>query len=385
LNYHALDLDKKTAFASRFDTLTQTQSEQRIKLDPTSLMSFKSTLQPDDVLCMEACPGSNYLHDVLSLACQVHLVDPIVFGALLRIFKKKTDRNDAGKMLDCLRAGILPTVWVPPLKVRDERALSQHYKDLDEDRTRLLNQAHALLVEYGFGFQADELLKMDARLLLARVQANVPELSLSVLATKLKRVREVERDLAEARARIVTHASNSPQADFAASVPGIDRLLAFAGLAVIDEVKRFVTPASLPNYAGLTPSLHSSGLGNKPKHGRITKRGSTMLRWMAVEAAKNAVRTPGRFQNLYARLRRRGRTHQQAVVAAARKLLEVLWHVLTKQEAYRDVSPHAQEQKTKRRERKLTTAQTLIAALPDPRQQLLASISTVRELVQMAR
>src|ERR1700722_4385633 len=147
MNHYALDLDKKTAFAQVFNSTTQTQSESRIELNPANLIQLRNTLRSDDILCMEACPGSFYLHDFLSVACKVRVVDAISFGAYLSIFKHKMDRDDTGLMLRLDMANALRIVWVPNLQKRDERAYARHYKSLDNERTRLRNRLQALLVE----------------------------------------------------------------------------------------------------------------------------------------------------------------------------------------------------------------------------------------------
>lgn len=384
MRYIALDLDKKTAFVRIFDTSSQTQAKGRIGLDPTSLMQFKNTLKSDDNLCMEACPGSFYLHDVLSVACKVSLINPILFGGLLRLYRNKTDDNDTGLMVTCQRADCVPTVWVPTAKVRDERAYSQHVMDLDEQRTRLRNRIHSLLVENGFGYEAEELLKMDAHRLLAHVRVRLCELTLHALSTNLKNLAIADEDLKEAQARVVVRAAAHPKTELITTLPGVDNVLSFVMQAVIDDVTRFDAAASLANYTGIVPSNHSSGYGNKPKHGPITKRGSALLRWAAIQAAQNARRTPGKFQNLYNRYRRRGMCFQEATVAVAHKLIEVLWCMLTRNEPYREVEPKAQSKKTRRREKALVKANATLSTAPNPLHAIFSNVTNLTEALKMA-
>ncbi len=324
----SLDLDKKTAFVTVQTDGTQLE-QKRIGLDSASLTAFRNSLQADDVLCMEACPGSYYLCDFFQPAVgKVVLVEPIAFGRLLELNKQKTDRNDSGLMARLFVAGVLPVVWIPDRQTRDERMYAEHRMRLDQERTRHRNRVHALLTEHGLGHQAAELLKMDAHLLLARLKGALPELAYDVLASTLRIMATVEYELRVATARIVALAGNRKAVALADSLPGVDDLLGVIMTNAVGDVARFPTPGSLANYAGVTPSLRSSGPG-KPKHGRITKRGSRLLRWAAVEAAKNARRDGGRFERRYQKLRRKGKTHAQAIVAVARELLEVLWHLLT--------------------------------------------------------
>jgi hypothetical protein len=82
----------------------------------------------------------------------------------------------------------------------------------------------------------------------------------------------------------------------------------------------------LVGYAGLGASVHNSGKTHRT--GRITKQGRRELRWVLVQAAWVAVNTQPHWKEQYQRLTRRKPTNK-AIVVIARKLLVVVWHVLT--------------------------------------------------------
>lgn len=379
----ALDLDKKTAFTTVRENGTQSE-QKRIGLEPISLLAFRNSLQPDDILCMEACPGSYYLCDFLQPAvAKVALINPIAFGRLLDLVQQKTDRNDSGLMARLYEAGVLPEVWIPDPQTRDERMYAEHRMRLDKERTRHRNRIHALLAEHGLAYQAEALLKMDINLLMARLRGALPDLAYEVLASTLRLLGAVEAELRLATARIVERGSNREAVELARSIAGVDDLLGTIMTNAIGAVSRFATPGSLSNYAGITPSLNSSGPG-KPKHGHITRRGSQLLRWAAVEAAKNARRVTGRFQTRYQKLRRKGKSHAQATVAVARELLETLWYVLTKKERYRDVPAATQARKEQRRKKKFADAQRIGDRRPDPRQSILNGLAAIDGALQAA-
>jgi transposase len=341
-----------------------------------------NSLRPDDVLFVEACPGSYYLHDLLSPAvAQVNLVNPIHFGKLLNFFQHKTDRNDSGLLVRLARVGELPTVWVPDKEVRDARGYAEHRKDLDQERTRLRNRIHSQLVEHGMGFNAESILKMDPQGILVAVNTHLPALARETLASNLRLLAAVEEELRRADATIVaqTAARQAPRQDvveIAMSLPGVADFLGFVIAASIGEPQRFKTSGSLANYAGLTPALHSSGAG-KPKHGRITKRGSALLRYAAIEAAENARRVPGRFKNFYQRVFKRTKNHGKAIVACARELLEILWHLLRKNEKYQELSLEVQARKEKRRRDNRRKAEEVLKTRPDTRRTILNNLDRV--------
>src|SRR6266540_6879539 len=88
---------------------------------------------------------------------------------------------------------------------------------------------------------------------------------------------------------------------------------------------------------GLNPRVRQSG-GQPASHGRITKQGRAHARGMLVEAAWVAVKTPGPLRAFYERVRAR-RGMQIAVVATARKLAVLCWHMITRGEDYSFARP----------------------------------------------
>jgi hypothetical protein len=117
---------------------------------------------------------------------------------------------------------------------------------------------------------------------------------------------------------------------FVLQLPGVGLLTALTLLAAIGDISRFPTAKHLVGYSGLGSSVDDSG--DSHRSGGITKEGRRDLRGVLVEAAWIAVRHHAfwstRFDQLAARIGPR-----KAIVAIARKLLVVVWHVLTHQTA----------------------------------------------------
>src|SRR5205823_3650869 len=98
----------------------------------------------------------------------------------------------------------------------------------------------------------------------------------------------------------------------------------------IGDINRFPTPHQLVGYAGLGAGVHSSG--QEHYGGRITKQGRRDIRKTMVDVAWVAVANHFYWKAVFERLAdRTGRN--KAIVAIARKLLVVVWHVLAKQVA----------------------------------------------------
>lgn len=116
------------------------------------------------------------------------------------------------------------------------------------------------------------------------------------------------------------------------TVPGVSLVSAAAFVAATGDIHRFSSPKKLVSYVGLDPRVRQSGEG-PARHGHISKQGSAEARHMLCEAAWVAVRTQGPLRAFYERVRAR-RGAQVALVATARKLSVLFWHLLTREEDY---------------------------------------------------
>jgi hypothetical protein len=119
-------------------------------------------------------------------------------------------------------------------------------------------------------------------------------------------------------------------------ITGIGLLTAITILAAIGEISRFPSAKQLVGYAGLGARVHASG--QTYATGRITKAGRKELRWAMVEAARHAVQDHAHWKSEYERLSA-SIGQKKAIVAIARKLLVVVWHLLTKQAADKFANP----------------------------------------------
>jgi transposase len=117
------------------------------------------------------------------------------------------------------------------------------------------------------------------------------------------------------------------------SVPGVGFISAAAVVAELGDVKRFVDEKAVCNYCGITPSLRQSG--KKRWNGHITKQGSRWLRRVLIQCALAAIKVRGdsRFKLFYLQVRAR-RGHGIAIVALARKMLGVMYHLLATGEVF---------------------------------------------------
>jgi transposase len=112
--------------------------------------------------------------------------------------------------------------------------------------------------------------------------------------------------------------------------------------ASLGEVDRFRDAAHAASYLGLVPSTHQSG--KRCYHGPITKEGHRQARALLVQAAHHVRIHPGPLGVFFRRVAKR-RGYNVAVVATARKLVVIAWHMLKTNEPYRYAQPQTVEYK----------------------------------------
>jgi transposase len=108
-------------------------------------------------------------------------------------------------------------------------------------------------------------------------------------------------------------------------------------VAAVGDFTRFSDPHKLVAYFGLNPKVRQSG-NSAPVHGRISKAGRGHIRGILVEAAWSASRAPGPLRAFFAPIKAR-RGFPIAVVATARKMTVLAWHLVTKGQDYAFARP----------------------------------------------
>ncbi len=117
---------------------------------------------------------------------------------------------------------------------------------------------------------------------------------------------------------------------------------------MIGDVGRFPRAQKLASYLGLDPRVRQSGA--RPAFtGHISRAGQAHARGLLVEAAHAAVKTPGPLRGFFLRTRGRRGTGV-AIVAVARKLAVLAWHLLTDDVDYRWAPPVRSAEKLRRLE-----------------------------------
>lgn len=123
------------------------------------------------------------------------------------------------------------------------------------------------------------------------------------------------------------------------SIPGIGETIAATIISEIGEIERFNHPKKLVAFAGVDPSVHSSGKFTATIN-RITKRGSSRLRHALYLAVLCSLRKTGskKLQAFYKAKREEGKAHKVALIACINKLLHWIYAVLKSHEPFVDLA-----------------------------------------------
>lgn len=247
----------------------------------------------------------------------------------------KTDKRDSRTLAHLLRAGLIPEIYQREAWNRRAQRVMRMRAYWVSKQTEVKNKIRALLAQQ----------REEVRLEVERREDGLfsPK-GLEFLAKLLLEAREKEvlDDLLQGYQELQGHIKKSDglvralygeieEASRIDTVPGFATTLSVLTAVEIADIGRFSRPAELHSYAGVIPSTYSSG--ERTYHGPITKQGNVWLRWAALEAVYPAIKKDLGLRILYSRLARR-KGANVAKVAVARRLLTIIYRVLTEKRDY---------------------------------------------------
>ena len=319
--YVGIDLHRRRSVIVRRNEAGQTLETVRIDNHPVALAAELAKAGEHPEVILEATYGWYWAADVIQeCGGNVHLAHPL--GNNWGHRRVKNDERDATDLVDLLRMGRLAEAWIAPPPLRELRELIRYRGKLVHLRTSLKSQVHAVLAKEGVTVPMSDLFGVGGQVLLDRVHL-----------AEAYRVRvESLRDLIESVNREIAMLEEQSAPYFAGdlgyhavqAVPGIGPVLAAIFVAEIGDISRFTSARHLCSWAGLTPTHRESD--TTVHRGHITKQGSRLVRWAAVEAvARQRGDTPIRRHHHNVGDRR---GTQIGRVAAARKLLILVYYGL---------------------------------------------------------
>jgi transposase len=317
-----IDLHRRRSVIVRMDEAGETLSTVSIENDPIALALEVAKAGPEPDVVLEATYGWYWAADLLEAnGARVHLAHPLGM-AMLRHRRVKNDRKDATHLADVMRMGRLAESWIAPPATRELRELVRYRAKLVALRSGLKAQVHAVLGKEGVRVPVSDLFGVRGNRLLDSLEL-APAYAQRIAS--LRALIEVyDREVGVFERELQAKLANDAGYRAIQQIHGVGPILAAVFVAEIGDVHRFPSPRHVASWAGLTPRHYESD--TKVRRGAITKQGSKLVRWAAVEAV---VRQRGATK-LHADMRRiaERRGTSIAKVAAARKLLSLVYYGL---------------------------------------------------------
>jgi transposase len=317
--YVAIDLHRDRSLIVREDEHGEEVGVTRIDNDPLTLADAMSAAGSNPVVAIEATYGWYWAVDVLhDLGAEVHLVHPSGLNWGNR--RVKNDYRDCRELLERLRLGKLPEAWMAPPETRGLRELVRYRWKLVALRTGLRAQVKALLATAGLYPPVDDLWGVAGATYLDEIQLG------DGATIRVGSIRDViallDREVAMLERETQRRLKNHPGYRAIQVIDGVGPVLGAVFVVEIGDVNRFDSPAALCSWAGLTPRHRESD--TKVRRGRVTKAGSPLVRWAAVEAISHMGGGP-KLRHDYHRIGAR-RGVNIARVAVARTLLTLVYY-----------------------------------------------------------
>lgn len=277
---------------------------------------------------------------------------------------RKTDVIDAQWIAELTLNNLIKPSRIFPKDDRELRNLTRAREKLVQNRTRLKNRIHRSLESASIklssvlsdifgksgqyilehllqGTPIDEIIqgipsqkiRDKEEALKNAIQYHLSDDQILIIEQSLEQIGMINRQIQELDDAIQERLGDRDKdLQIAMSMPGIGWTSGVTILAEIGDYRDFESPDKLAAWAGLVPTVYQSA--DKMRTGRITKQGSKHLRWILVEAAQAAAKKRGSvLRRFFLRIKNR-KGYNIAVVALARKILCILWHILVNKEYY---------------------------------------------------
>jgi transposase len=335
----AVDLGKFTCVSCLFDAESNNSEYETFKTCRLEIEGVLRRTQPQLVV-METCSITGWVHDLcVALGYAVLVADPSQEAWRWKNVKRKTDKDDALKLAKLAALEQINPVYVPAPETRQYRHLVKYRKVIVGRINRVQNTIRALFDQQGLKIpqgqrawtvKGIEELSQHCRVLsecdVSNLWRGELDLELTVLDQLWEQLASIERKLEEL-------AKQEQRVQLLQTIPGVGRKTAEVIVTCLDEPKRFENVRQVAAYAGLIPQQHQSGQTNRL--GKITKRGSRLLRTALVEVAWAMLRYNEWAAATYTRICGGQKTRKKtAIVAVARKLLVRCWAMLLRNQPW---------------------------------------------------
>ena len=337
MEFVGIDWATRRAAWCAVDAAGRRLGEGAVPADASGLLRVVADRGAEVTAAVEMMSGAAWIAETLrGVGWDVRVADARRARALAPL-AAKTDQIDARVLAELARRDLVPEVWVPTLADRAllERLLRRMH--LIRLRTSAKNRIFGLLSQWGVRAGVPHLRQPGA--IDALADRGVPEVWRASIAEAVAVIDLLDGRLVPIDAELGRVARADERAALLRTIPGVGWLLGLTFAAEIGDIARFSSARKLVGYSGLVPRVRQSGQSSRT--GSLSKAGSPLLRWAAVEAAQHAWRPQNPWHRLYTDVRGRHGHGNAAKSAVARKVLIAVWHVWSRQEPFKPAASSA--------------------------------------------
>ncbi|MGV8078331.1 MAG: IS110 family transposase [Methanosarcina sp.] len=351
----------------------------RLNRDEDGILSLKDWViseKCDVVACESTSDFWIPIHDSLIK----HL--PVIVGNArdMKAFThKKTDKIDSEFIAQLALNKMVQPSRIFPKDHRGFRSYVRLRFTLVQKRTDLKNEAHSILAPEMFNLKdvLTDIFGKNGRIILSGISSGktvdqiIASLSPNV-RKKSEQIRELlNREISQSAAfrlqiclKLIQHLDDEIEAlekeifnyaykkykremEILMSVPSIGELGAATLIAEIGDFKDFSSGNKLSSWLGIVPNVYQSA--DKYYNGRITKRGSKVARWILTQIAQAAARKKNSRLKEFFNRKKKAIGHAKAIIALARKIATIIWHLVINDEMYEDETGYKKGEIQKRK------------------------------------
>jgi transposase len=319
-SFHIVGLDKRGAIVLR-QRWSRGQVETRLASIPPCLIG------------MEACVGAHHLSRRLkSLGHDARLMP----AKYVRPYSKgqKNDLRDAEAIAEAVQRPTMKFVATKTAEQLDLQALHRVRERLVSQRTGIINQIRAFLLERGVAVrQGLRFLRAELPGILATRSDFLSPRMMRVIEDLAGDWRRLDERIEGLSSEIAALADQDAACKRLMTVPGVGPIISSATIAAIGSGDVFCKGRDFSAWLGLVPKQISTG--DRTILGKISKRGNRYLRVLFVQAAWVVLIRPRSWERYglksWIEAAKKRLHHNVLAIALANKLARIAWAVLNKE------------------------------------------------------
>lgn len=303
---------------------------------------FKAQLKGEDYIAVEASTNTFWFIDqIWHLVKECYVLDPFKLSIIYRA-TKKTDHVDALKIAHKLKYHVMydqsgiefPSIYIPSKGIQELRSLLSTHEMLKKKLVMTKNRVRSILAQNGFfGLKSKDI----ARLTNQKVISELPLSSVvhAHLAILLQMVNTLEADIHSIRELVIYQSAPfKREVDILTSIKGISSFVAVAILADVADIHRFKNAKHFCSYLRAAPKIDASG--DSTKIGKVNKHSRRTTMSLLIESINHFRESSPRLNAFYEK-KASGKSRGKVRIAVARKVLIAIFHMLLRNEYFRDM------------------------------------------------